>query len=117
MEGTMRARCFVGKIAVSAAVAVAALLVSAVTALAAGIMIPPPEIPIRDAFAIRYHRVAIGISDGVIRTEIDQVFENLTGRRIEADYVFPIPHGAMLENFAIWVGEQKITGSGLTARG
>jgi len=91
------------------------LLLSSAMARADGIMIPPPDIPLRDAFAIRYHRVTVDISGGVVRTEVDQEFENLTGRRLEADYVFPIPEGAALENFAIWVGGQKVTGSVLPA--
>ncbi len=84
-------------------------------ALADGIMIPPPDVPIHDAFAIRYHRVTVDIQDGFVRTEIDQEFENLTGRRIQADYVFPMPAGAVLQNFAMWVGGEKITGEVLPA--
>ncbi|MEP0813245.1 MAG: VWA domain-containing protein, partial [bacterium] len=91
------------------------ILAPAIPAHADGIMIPPAEIPVRDAFAIRYHRVTVEISDGLVRTRVDQEFENLTGRRIEADYVFPIPHGATLENFAMWVGGEKISGKVLPA--
>jgi Ca-activated chloride channel family protein len=98
----------------SLALALVIFLESA-AALADGIMIPPPDIPLRDAFAIRFHRVTVDINGGVARTEIDQEFENLTGRRIEADYVFPIPQGAALENFAIWVGGDKVTGAVLPA--
>jgi len=99
----------------AALTAASVLALVAAAAWADGIMIPPPDIPLRDAFAIRYHRVTVGISGGVARTEIDQEFENLTGRRIEADYVFPIPEGAALENFAIWVGAKKVTGAVLPA--
>ena len=80
-----------------------------------GIMIPPPDVPIHTAFAIRYHRVTVDIQDGFVRTEIDQEFENLTGRRIQADYVFPMPVGAVLQDFAMWVGGEKITGEVLPA--
>jgi len=84
-------------------------------ALADGIMIPPPDVPIHTAFAIRYHRVTVDVQDGFVRTEIDQEFENLTGRRIQADYVFPMPVGAVLQNFAMWIGGEKITGEVLPA--
>ncbi len=84
-------------------------------ASADGILIPPREIILRDAFAINYHRVNISIKDGVVRTDIDQEFENLTGRRIEATYVFPIPEGAVLENFSIWVNGKKVSGGVLPA--
>jgi len=97
------------------ALLLAALFVYVPSALADGIMIPPPDIPIRDAFAIRYHRVTVEVRDGFVRTEIDQEFENLTGRRIQADYVFPIPHGAVLENFVMWVGGEKLAGKVLPA--
>ncbi len=85
-------------------------------AMADGILVPPIDIPVRDAFAINYHRVNVSIQDGVVRTEIDQQFENLTGRRIEATYVFPIPAGAVLENFSMWVNGDKISGIVLPAR-
>jgi len=104
------------RLGMAVALLFAALFVYAPAALADGIMIPPPDIPIKGAFAIRYHRVTLDIQDGFVRTEIDQEFENLTGRRIEADYVFPIPEGAVLENFAIWVGGEKITGKVLAAK-
>jgi len=97
-------------------IASSAILLLSLPALADGILIPPPEIIIRDAFAINYHRVTISIQDGIARTEIDQQFENLTGRRIEGTYVFPIPQGAVLENFSMWVNGKKVSGSVLPAR-
>ncbi len=85
------------------------------SAFADGMLIPPPDIPMRDAFAIKYHRVTIDINDGVVKTSVDQVFKNLTGRRIEADYVFPIPQGAALDNFAMYVGGERLEGKILNA--
>jgi len=95
---------------------VALMVLSTITvAFADGIMIPPPEFPISDAFAIKYHRVSVEIENGVVKTSIDQIFTNLTGRRIQADYVFPIPHGATLDDFAMWVGGKRVTGQVLPA--
>lgn len=80
-----------------------------------GILIPPPDIPLREAFEIKYHRVTVDIEDGVAVTKVDQAFLNLTGRRIEADYVFPVPKGAVLQDFAMWVGDTRVTGQVLNA--
>jgi Ca-activated chloride channel family protein len=82
----------------------AALMVLGIAALQAradGILIPPDEFNINAAFAIRYHKVTVDVTDGVVKTSVDQEFENLTGRRIQADYVFPIPQGAVLDDFAM----------------
>jgi Ca-activated chloride channel family protein len=88
---------------------------AAIQARADGILIPPDEFNINAAFAIRYHNVTVDIADGVVRTSVDQEFENLTGRRIQADYIFPIPQGAVLDDFAMWVGDKKLTAEVLPA--
>ena len=89
--------------------------VFSVQARADGILIPPDEFNINAAFAIRYHNVTVEITDGVVKTSVDQEFENLTGQRIQADYVFPIPQGAVLDDFAMWVGDKKLTAEVLPA--
>lgn len=103
------------RIPAMAAAAVLSVFAACSAAFADGILIPPIDIPIREAFEIKYHRVTVEIEDGVAVTKVDQAFLNLTGRRIEADYVFPVPKGAVLQDFAMWVGNQRVTGQVLTA--
>ena len=107
--------CNLSRFAAAAVAALTACFIFAAAAMADGILIPPIEIPIRDAFEIKYHRVTVEIEDGVAVTKVDQAFLNLTGRRIEADYVFPMPKGAVLQDFAMWVGGKRMSGEVLNA--
>jgi Ca-activated chloride channel family protein len=46
----------------------------------------------------------------VADTEVRQVFENPFDEPIEAVYVFPLPHDAAVDDYAIEVGDRTITG-------
>jgi Ca-activated chloride channel family protein len=94
---------------------VAALLVAAVTPVHAdGVLIPghwpaprplPAPLP---AFAVKYHHVDVVIDGQVARTRIDQVFVNESSRELEATYLFPVPEGAAIDEFDLWVGGEKV---------
>ena len=111
----MNGRRIVSVFAIVISLFVGGIVLRSAPAFADGIMIPPVEFPVGDAFSIKYHRVTVEIEDGVCKTSVDQVFVNLTGQTIEANYVFPIPRGAALEDFAMYVGEQRVTGQVLGA--
>jgi len=88
------------------------LLIAATGALADGILIPgPPERPEPDApyFTIKYHHVDIEIRDQVATTKIDQVFINESNRELEATYLFPLPPGSVVRDFAVEADGQKMT--------
>ena len=68
-------------------------------------------IPIRaDApgFTVTYHKVTVSIQDQVAKTVIDQEFRNEADRELEADYVFPVPEGATIGKFSMWVDGEEL---------
>jgi Ca-activated chloride channel family protein len=92
--------------------ALAALAAAAPALRADGFIIPdrrpggPPVPPL----SVKYHRVKVDIVDQVARTSIDQVFVNHFGRDIEGTYIFPVPEGASVSDFAMFVGSERVQG-------
>ncbi len=76
-----------------------------------GFIIPRPgPREVIPPLTVKYHRVAVEITDQAARTSVDQVFVNNFDRDIEGTYIFPLPEGAALSEFAMWIGEEKVTG-------
>ncbi|MBU0596513.1 VWA domain-containing protein, partial [Candidatus Bipolaricaulota bacterium] len=71
-----------------------------------GIIIP--DFPDRGWLSIVYHDVEVTIRDGVVTTHVDQMFRNDTGRDLEGQYVFPLPIGAVVSSFTMWVDEEAL---------
>ncbi len=69
-----------------------------------GILIPPPEVQI----AIKYHKVSVTIDSQLATTRVDQVFINLSPMEIEADYIFPLPPGATVTDFIMYIGDEAL---------
>lgn len=65
---------------------------------------PPPNL------SIKYHHVDINIDGQVAQTTVDQVFINNFHREIEGTYIFPIPHGASISDFSMYVGGEEVRG-------
>ncbi len=88
------------------------LLAGALPAFADGIIIPPPRPPgpITDPIwlTIKYHRVNITIDNQVATTRVDQSFVNEGTMVAEGTYIFPLPQGATVSNFIMWVDGQPI---------
>jgi len=85
------------------------LLACTSLARANGLLIPTePEIP---PLAMLNHHVSISIEDQVATTKVQQTFRNHTSRKLEATYVFPVPKGASVRNFAMWVDGKRVTGN------
>jgi Ca-activated chloride channel family protein len=61
------------------------------------------------------HRVTIAIDDQVAVTRVEQTFRNHTDRQLEATYVFPVPKGASVNQFTMWVGDREVKGELLEA--
>ncbi len=81
---------------------------------AAGLLIPEDKkLP---PLAMVHHRVNISIEDQVTVTTIEQAFRNHTDRQLEATYLFPIPKGASVNKFTMWVGETETTGELLDSK-
>ena len=72
---------------------------------------PIPMTPL----AIRYHHVTVTIQDQVAVTHVDQVFYNPNDFQVEGTYLFPLPGGAAVNNFTLWVDGQPVEGRVLNA--
>jgi len=94
-------------------------------ARADGIIIPEPPIcdpgpcvprpiPISQ-LEIRYHYVDVTIEDQIAVTHVDQVFYNPNNWTVEGTYVFPIPYGAAVSNFTLWIDGEPVQGEILDA--
>jgi len=74
-----------------------------------------PDHPERGWLTVVYHDVTITIQDGVATTHVDQAFRNSTGRDLEGQYLFPLPPGAVVSSFTMWVDGQVLEGRILEA--
>ncbi len=97
------------------------LLTAARPALADGIIIPDPPplpdpIPLKESWlTIRYHRVTVTIEDQVAVTRVEQEFLNEYDWEVEGTYVFPLPEGAAVSEFVMWVDGVPVEGKILEA--
>jgi len=78
------------------------------------IPVPPPGIPRVPPLSIGYHRVNVTIEDQVAATRVDQVFINHYHRDLEGTYIFPIPQGASISRFSMYVDRERLDGRILT---
>ena len=60
--------------------------------------------------ALVNHEVKITFVGQVATTSVTQVFRNPTSRALEATYVFPVPKGASVNKFAMWVDGKEVKG-------
>ncbi|MEM8875812.1 MAG: VIT domain-containing protein [Planctomycetota bacterium] len=56
------------------------------------------------------HDVTVTINNGIAVTQVDQVFLNTEDRTVEALYTFPVPEGASVANFSMWINGQEMIG-------
>ena len=90
-------------------VALLCLALPAFSARAQGFLMPTPDMP-RETFTLENQRVLIAIEDGVASYQVDQVFRNNTPNQLEATFYFPLPEGAALSEFAMWINGKKTKG-------
>jgi Ca-activated chloride channel family protein len=74
----------------------------------------PPPTPMTQ-LVIRYHRVDVRIEDQVAVTHVDQVFFNPNDWEVEGTYIFPLPAGAAVTSFTLWVDGEPVQGEVLDA--
>ncbi len=90
------------------------LLGLAANADARGLLIPAEKkLP---PLAMVSHEVNVKIDDQVAVTRIEQVFRNHTDRPLEVSYVFPVPRGASVKKFVLWVDGKAIPGEIIEAK-
>ena len=90
-------------------------------ALADGIVIPDPPplsgpVLLEDIWlTIRYHRVTVTIENQIAVTHVEQEFVNEYDWEVEGTYIFPLPVGASISKFVMWVDGVPIEGKILPA--
>lgn len=76
------------------------------------IVVMPPHtrpLPGWQAFPleVKFHKVDVNIQEMSATTSIDQEFYNPTGMRLEGFYLFPIPEGAVINKFSMFINGQE----------
>jgi Ca-activated chloride channel family protein len=59
---------------------------------------------------IKEHTVEAMINNGIAVTTVTQVFHNTEQRQVEALYTFPVPKGASVSNFSMWINGKEMVG-------
>jgi Ca-activated chloride channel family protein len=96
----------------------ALVLLSAAPLAGQGIIIPDcrdcrtPWVPPAGRIGLPVESVAIDtrIEGQVATTHVTQVFRNESGATLEGTYLFPLPRGATVSDFAIWDGDRRLAG-------
>ena len=84
------------------------VLLAAGSSQARGLLIPvEKQLP---PLAMLDHKVNVAIDDQVAVTRVEQTFRNHTDRQLEATYVFPVPKGACVSKFSMWVNGKEVPG-------
>jgi Ca-activated chloride channel family protein len=76
----------------------------------------PPPIPTPFPLEVVYHRVHVEIDGQVAVTSIDQEFYNPLRRRLEGYYLFPLPKGAVIKKFSMYVDGKEMEAELLDAK-
>src|SRR6266550_7442097 len=92
----------------------ALLLCGATLAQAHGLLIP--EEKTLPPLAMLNHKVSIKVEDQVAMTRVEQTFRNHTSRHLEATYIFPVPKGASVNKFTMYVGGSEVKGELVEAK-
>ncbi|NUM36970.1 MAG: VWA domain-containing protein [Candidatus Brocadiae bacterium] len=82
--------------------------------------VPPPDI-VRPAvelqkIQVRQHHFQVTIQDGVATTVLETVFYNPNPRILEGTYLFPLPKGASVSQFSMWIDGKEMKGELLDAQ-
>ncbi|MBT8379483.1 MAG: VIT and VWA domain-containing protein [Ignavibacteria bacterium] len=87
-----------------------AFLLVAQSALADGlIIIPRPEpLPTPYPLEVVYHHVDVKINGNIAETLIDQEFYNPSNHLLEGYYIFPIPKGAVINEFSMEINGEMV---------
>ena len=80
-----------------------------------GRICPPPVRPMVQ-LEIKAHHVTVKIDNQVAVTHVDQTFYNPNTWTVEGTYVFPLPAGAAVSRFTLWVDGKPVDGKVLDAQ-
>ena len=59
---------------------------------------------------VESHEVTVTVNNGIAVTEVKQEFRNTEDRQVEALYTFPVPKGASVANFSMWINGKEMIG-------
>ena len=59
---------------------------------------------------VKEHDVQVTINNGIAVTKVTQVFHNTENRQVEGLYSFPVPKGASVANFSMWINGKEMVG-------
>ncbi|MEK7678160.1 MAG: VIT and VWA domain-containing protein [Verrucomicrobiota bacterium] len=59
---------------------------------------------------IKEHDAQVTINNGIAVTKVTQVFHNTEKRQVEALYTFPVPKGASVAGFSMWINGKEMVG-------
>lgn len=94
--------------AITLAVAVCFVMIQTNPANGAGLLIADGGFG--GVLEIKEHDVKVVINNGVAVTHVTQVFHNTENRQVEALYTFPVPKGASVANFSMWINGKEMVG-------
>jgi len=78
---------------------------------AQGFIIPRPIPPHQPIFPqLTEHKVNVDITDQVAQVEVHQIFYNDSRQTIEGNYYFPLPKGASVSDFKMYVDGKLLSG-------
>lgn len=97
-------------------VLLAALILAMTTSAASAKGLLVPDDVKLAPLALVTHHVTVAIDDQVAVTTVEQVFRNHTDRNLEATYLFPVPKGATVNKFTMWIDGKETSGELLDAK-
>lgn len=59
---------------------------------------------------LKEHEVKVTINNGIAITHVNQIFLNTENRQVEALYTYPVPKGASVANFSMWINGKEMVG-------
>jgi Ca-activated chloride channel family protein len=59
---------------------------------------------------VKEHDVQVTINNGVAVTKVTEIFRNTENRQVEALYTFPVPRGASVASFSMWINGKEMVG-------
>ena len=77
-------------------------------------VVPPGHYPFAP-LEVKYHHVDVKIKDQIAVTSVDQVFYNPNDQRLEGTYLFPIPAGAQIDTFTMFINGTQVEAELLSA--
>src|SRR5580765_2022639 len=80
----------------------------AIPARAAGLLIADGGLG--GVLEVKEQEVLVTINNGIAVTKVTQIFHNTESRQVEALYTFPVPKGASVANFSMWINGKEMVG-------